>query len=231
MPQRSWASGTGPGPIAPDGSAVELYAALGPGPDADIVDAAVPAGAAILELGAGAGRTAHELHARGHHVVAVDESPEMLARVRDVVTVCETIEDLSLGRAFDAVLMASHLVNVPDDGLCDRMLRTCRRHVRPGGTVILQRHAPGWFDDPPRSLEGGGPADAATALREVTRPGPGLLSATAEYRLDGRVWTHSFTVRRLDDARLDRVLADAGLALDAYLTADRTWVRAVPAAA
>jgi hypothetical protein len=43
------------------------------------------------------------------------------------------------------------------------------------------------------------------------------------------VWAQSFTARRLDDAELADVLADVGLAVDAYLTGDGSWVRAVPA--
>ncbi len=43
---------------------------------------AAGAGASILELGCGAGRVTHPLVALGHPVVAVDESPEMLAHVR-----------------------------------------------------------------------------------------------------------------------------------------------------
>jgi len=53
----------------------------------EIVHAAVPPGASILELGAGAGRVTHPLVALGHPVVAVDESAEMLARIRGAETV------------------------------------------------------------------------------------------------------------------------------------------------
>jgi hypothetical protein len=44
-----------------------------------------------------------------------------------------------------------------------------------------------------------------------------------------RVWTQSFTTERLDDQALAAALTEAGLAVDAYLTADGSWVRAVPA--
>ena len=42
------------------------------------------------------------------------------------------------------------------------------------------------------------------------------------------MWTHAFTTRRLDDGELGAALAEAGLAVDAYLTGDGSWVRAVP---
>jgi SAM-dependent methyltransferase len=220
-------SGTGPGVITPDGCAVDLYALLPPMGEPGIVHAAVPAGASILELGAGAGRVTHPLVALGHRVVAVDESPEMLAYVRGAETVRSRIQDLDLGRRFDAVLLASHLVNVADHPLRRRFLEVCRGHVRDGGCVLVQRHPPGWFEE---AAEGERTADGITfRLRDLRRPGPGLLAATVEYQVGERVWTQSFTTERLDDQALAAALAEAGLAVDAYLTEDGSWVRAVPA--
>jgi SAM-dependent methyltransferase len=54
----------------------------------------VPSGASILELGSGAGRVTHPLVELGYAVTAVDESAEMLARVRGARTVRSTIERL-----------------------------------------------------------------------------------------------------------------------------------------
>jgi hypothetical protein len=48
--------GRGPGVIAPDGSAVELYRLLAPQGEHEIVRKAVPADGSLLELGCGAGR-------------------------------------------------------------------------------------------------------------------------------------------------------------------------------
>jgi hypothetical protein len=67
-------------------------------------------------------------------------------------------------------------------------------------------------------------------LRDLRRPGPGLVAATAEYQVGERVWTQTFTAERLDNQALEAALAEAGLAADAYLTPDSSWVRAVPAA-
>lgn len=90
--------GTGPGAITPDGCAVELYARLSVGSEPDIIAAAVPAGAHILELGCGVGRVTHPLLERGFTVTAVDESPEMLERVHGARTICSPIEQLETGR-------------------------------------------------------------------------------------------------------------------------------------
>jgi len=206
---------------------VELYSLLPPMGEPGIVHAAIPAGAEILELGAGAGRVTRPLLELGHPVVAVDESAEMLARVRGAETVRARIQELHLGRRFDVVLLASFLVNTPDRELRGRFLAACREHVRDDGCVLVQRHEPRWFDE---AAEGERTGAAITfRLRDLARPGPGLLSATVEYQVGERIWTQSFTAERLDDGQLAAALAEAGLATDAYLTGDGSWVRAVPA--
>jgi len=220
-------TGTGPGVITPDGCAVGVYELLPPMGEPGIVHAGIPAGASILELGAGAGRVTHPLLALGHPVVAVDESPEMLARIRGAETVPARIQDLVLGRRFDAVLLASFLVNVADHSLRRRFLEVCRDHVADGGCVLIERHPPGWFDQAAERERTIG--DITFRLRDLRRPGPGLLAATVEYQVGDRVWAQSFTTERLDDERLAAALAEAGLAVDAYLTGDGSWVRAVPA--
>jgi hypothetical protein len=152
----------------------------------------------------------------------------MLAHVRGAETVRARIQDLALGRRFDAVLLASFLVNTPDRALRGRFLRACGEHVADGGQVLAQRHPPAWFDD---AAEGEQTIEGITfRLRDLGRPGPGLLAATAEYQVGERIWTQTFTTERLDDGALAAALAEAGLAVDAYLTGDGSWVRALPSA-
>jgi SAM-dependent methyltransferase len=139
MTEASRPYGTGPGAITPDGCAVDFYAQLPAWGEPAIVHDAAGARASILELGCGTGRITRPLAALGHEVVAVDESPEMLAHVRDGQTVCARIEDLRLGRRFDAVLLASHLINADDDTRI-AFLDACRRHVADDGCVIIQHH-------------------------------------------------------------------------------------------
>jgi SAM-dependent methyltransferase len=206
---------------------VELYALLPPMGEPGIVHAAVPAGAEVLELGAGAGRVTHRLLELGHPVVAVDESAEMLARIRGAETVLARIQELRLGRRFEVVLLGSFLVNTPDRELRRRFLTACREHVRDDGCVLVQRHEPAWFDE---AAEGERTSGGITfRLRDLERPGPGLLAATVEYQVGERRWTQWFTAERLDDRQLAAALGEVGLAVDAYLTADGSWVRAVPA--
>lgn len=223
---RSWAQGAGPGAITPDGCPIEVYALLSPHDEPEIVHAAVPDSAAILELGAGTGRITHPLLAFGHHVVAVDESADMLRHIKGAQTVHASIETLDLARRFDAVLFASYLIDIPDEELRQSWLAACRRHVRDDGCVVIQRHTPEWIDSAvphERDVDG-----VIFRMREVTRPSPHLISVVMEYEFEGRRWTHSFTHARISDPELVGNLAEAGLVIDDYLTENRSWIRARP---
>jgi hypothetical protein len=67
-------------------------------------------------------------------------------------------------------------------------------------------HPPSWFEE---AAEGERTADGTTfRLRDLRRPGPGLLAATVECQVGGRVWTQSFTTERLDDQALAAALAE-----------------------
>jgi SAM-dependent methyltransferase len=211
--------------ITPDGCAVDFYALMPDFGEPAIVHEAAGAGASILELGCGTGRVTHPLIALGHPVVAVDESPEMLAHVRGAETVRARIQDLSLGRRFPAVLLGSHLVN-DDDETRAAFLDACRRHVADDGCVIIQQHTPEWFE---RAGDSEVTRDGVVyRLHDVSRPAPNLVSATVEYVVGDRRWTQTFTTMRLDETELAAALADAGLRLDRYLTEDRSWFRAIP---
>jgi SAM-dependent methyltransferase len=220
--------GTGPGPITPDGSAVEFYATLSAHGEPELIHGAIPAGATILELGAGTGRITHRLIELGHEVVAVDQSPDMLAYIHGAETVCSPIESLTLDRTFDLVLLMSHVIETADDDLRDAFLRTCRRHVSDGGSVILERMPPEWYDTvvPSERL---GDDGRITRLGDLSRPAPDLLAATTEYVVGDRRWTHTFVSKRLDDDFLAAALARADLTMGGFLNDDRAWVHAWPA--
>lgn len=223
----SHVSGSGPGAITPDGCAVELYSLLPAGETPGLIHEAIPAGASVLDLGAGVGRIADPLVGLGHAVVAVDESPQMLEHVRDAETVCSRIEELRLEQGFDVVLLASHLVNVPDDSARASLLATCAFHLRPGGVVLVERFTRAWVDE-----LAGGTNDSLglrSELKVLERPHPGFVTAAVEYQAGGRRWTQTFTTRGLDDDELSEQLAVVGLQLDRVLTADATWVSAVSA--
>ncbi|MFH8705892.1 class I SAM-dependent methyltransferase [Streptomyces rubrogriseus] len=218
--------GTGPGAITPDGCAVELYSRLPAGAEPDIVAAVVPEGARILELGSGVGRMTHPLLERGFEVTAVDESAEMLERVRGARTVCSPIEDLDLGERFDAVMLASFLVHAGDVEVRRGLLRTCARHVAEDGCVLIQREGADYHTNLPR--ERVDPSGFTIRILSADPVGDGVNSVRAEYEFPDAVWTQTFRARPLTREQFEEALGEAGLAVDRYLTDDGTWVRAVP---
>lgn len=54
------------------------------------------------------------------------------------------------------------------------------------------------------------------------------MSATIEYAMGERRWTHSFTARRLDDEALPGVLDASGLRLGRLLDDAGCWILAHP---
>ncbi|WP_395572557.1 class I SAM-dependent methyltransferase [Streptomyces sp. BK79] len=218
--------GTGPGPITPDGCAVELYSRLPAGAEPGIVAAAVPEGARVLELGSGVGRMTHPLVERGFAVTAVDESAEMLEHVRGARTIRSPIEDLDLGERFDAVLLASFLVHAGDVEVRRGLLRTCARHVAEDGCVLIQREGADYHTNLPR--ERIDPAGFTVRILSSEPVGDGVHSVRAVYEFPDAVWTQTFRARPLTEAQFEEALGEAGLRVDRYLTDDGTWVRAVP---
>ncbi|WP_405737975.1 class I SAM-dependent methyltransferase [Streptomyces sp. NBC_00028] len=219
--------GTGPGAITPDGCAVELYARLPVYDEPDIIAAAVPAGAHILELGCGVGRVTHPLLERGFRVTAVDESPQMLARVQGARTICGTVEDLDLAETFDVVMLASFLVHAGDAEVRRGMLRACARHVAEGGCVLIQREGEDYHTNLPR--ERVDPSGFTLRMVSAEPVGDGVNAVRAEYEFPDAVWTQTFLARPLTKEQFEEALREAGLRVDKYLTEDRIWVRAVRA--
>jgi SAM-dependent methyltransferase len=217
--------GTGPGEITPDGCAVEFYALLPAMGEAPVVHAAVPAGASILELGCGTGRILRPLAELGHPVLGVDESAAMLARAGDLPTVCSPIETLRLDRTFGAVLLASTMINTnPEQRRA--FLATCRRHVGPGGVVVIQQTAPRWFSgDEPSQPEVAGIRRVVRTARRTDR----YVDVEVEYHAGDRTWTHAFRPHQISDQELAADLASAGLEFGRWLTDNRAWFTAVPA--
>ncbi|MFI7014858.1 class I SAM-dependent methyltransferase [Streptomyces sp. NPDC050164] len=218
--------GTGPGAITPDGCAVELYSRLPVGDEPDVIAAAAPTGARILELGSGVGRMTHALLERGFKVTAVDESAEMLERVRGARTICSPIEDLDLGEKFDVVLLASFLVHAGDAEVRRGLLRTCVRHVAEGGSVLIQREGEDYHTNVPR--ERVDPSGFTVRIVSSEPVGDGVDSVRAEYEFPDAVWTQTFRARPLTREQFEEALEETGLRVDQYLTEDRVWVRAVP---
>ena len=214
-----------PGPVAPDGSPVEFYRLFPDRGEANVVHTAVPPGCEILELGCGAGRMTHRLVELGHRVVAVDNSPEMLATLRSAETILADIESLDLGRRFPGVVLASYLVNTRDHAQRRAFLDTCARHVTRDGSVLIQRAHPEeeWArGDSSESTAG----EARIRTRILERDG-NVLHAIGEFSIGGSTWTQEYWSELLDDEAIQAALAESGLVVRRWLGEDGEWLEAI----
>jgi SAM-dependent methyltransferase len=218
---------SGPGTITRDGCAVDLYRRLPAFGEPELIHANLPPAAHVLDLGAGVGRIADPLVALGHHVVAVDDSPEMLSHVHAARPVCSRIETLDLPERFDGVIMASHLANTPTDQERHALYAAARRHVAPTGLVLVEWHPPEWFDSldigttEPRTL------GDVTSWLEVHAVDADGVDATVTYALGDSTWTQRFQARRFTEPELRADLAACDLAFDGYLSQPH-WFRVRP---
>jgi len=208
--------------VTPDGSPVEFYRRLPAEGEPELIHAVIGPGTSVLDLGCGPGRIAGPLVALGHPVTGVDDGPGMIAALPDGVEgIVADARQVRLGRRFGAVLLASHLVNAPDDGAA--FVATAAAHLERGGTVIGETYPPGW-----EPAAGVGTirrlGDAHVELVRATVV-DGVLDAEVRYGVDDREWHQSFRARLLDEAGLRALLAAEGLQFDGWL--DRPgWFRA-----
>jgi SAM-dependent methyltransferase len=209
--------------VAPDGSPIALYLTLPGADEATVVHTAIPASAAILELGCGVGRVTRHLVALGHTVTGVDNSDAMLAHaahLNGVETVLADIATLDLSpRTWPVVILASRMVN---DENGSNFLAAARRHLTDSGTVLVERHEPGWIDAA-RSASDARHGVSFT-LVGVDHTVPGILRATMIYEVEGTTYRQRIVSYEVDDERLDAIAARAGLRVTAFLDESRTWV-------
>jgi SAM-dependent methyltransferase len=196
--------------VAPDGSPVEVYRRLPDRGEGGLVARAVPPPAELRERRGGTGRVTRQLVAHGYDVVAVDESPEMLEHVRDVPTVRARIEDVDLGRRFDAALLLSNLLTV-DPVQRRAFLDACARHA---ARVVVETLPLGWSPVTSESLR-------------IDRIEDGVAHGEVFY--EGG-WSHAFAMHVFADEReLRAALAAADWQLEAWLDRARGWFTAVRA--
>ncbi len=200
--------------VAPDGSPVAFYRRLPATGEPELIHAAIGAGTSILDLGCGPGRIAGPLAALGHPVVGVDDGPGMIAALPPAVEgIVADARVVRLGRTFGVVLLASHLVNAPDDG--PAFAATAAAHLEVGGLVVGETYPPGW--DAASSV--GCPQRLGDARIEVIRAAVDgdRLEAEVHYGVDGIDWRQAFSARLLDEVALRALLDGAGLAFARWL--------------
>ena len=205
--------------IALDGSPVEAFALLPPGPGPDLIAQATPDGGSVLELGCGAGRLLKPLSAKGYRCAGVDNSPDMLERVPPAIAAhLADIETCDLGERFDVAVLASFLVNTPDAAKRDAYLRAAARHAP---TVVVQRLDPELI---PGAVDAESEADGVLyEMRDVDTDG-GMFRATMRFTIDSATYEHRYEGVVLDDGAIERAAARANLRVDRYLDGQRTWL-------
>jgi SAM-dependent methyltransferase len=93
----------------------------------------------VLDVGAGTGRVALDLAARGHAVVALDSEADLLEALRvraqglPVETVVADAQAFDLGRAFGLVIVPMQTIQLLGDR--PAFLRAAHAHLRPGGIL------------------------------------------------------------------------------------------------
>jgi SAM-dependent methyltransferase len=189
--------------------------------------AALAGGRPVLELGAGSGRLAVALAARGLDVWALDASPAMVERLRAkpggdrVHAVIGDMAETDLGPGaprFGVVLCAFNtLFNLTDRDAQRRCLARVAALLAPGGQLVVEAFVP----------QPGGEDEAAVAAVEprhigldevvltVSRLDPATRTVTGQHvqiRESG-IRLRPWVLHYASPAELDALAADAGLAL------------------
>lgn len=141
----------------------------------------------VLELGCGTGRVTRALAGRAARVVAVDLSPELLARARRRLATCAAVtlvladmRSLDLGDVFDLVVAPDdpfvHLLSGDDR---DAALEAVARHLAPGGRFVIDGM---WWT--PGELAAARGAAGLTKDRLCRYEGPGNLHVHETWHAD-----------------------------------------------
>lgn len=120
--------------------------------EARLVDVLAPRGARILDAGAGIGRVAGALAARGHDVTAVEKDPDLVARSRSLFPGVPVLECDILGltpalleragrpTAYDVIVVVGNVMVYLAEDSEVRALRTLAALLAPGGRVLVGFH-------------------------------------------------------------------------------------------
>jgi len=206
--------------VARDGSPVAVYLALPSEPDVSRIRSLVRGRKTILDLGCGPGRIANPLAAEGHTVVAVDDSPAMLAHVVGAETMLRDVSALHLDRRFDVVLALSHLINGRDRWHRLELLRVCREHLEEDGIVVVQRYRPDWVPAASESAI----HDITVRLHDVVHHDDGSFAAVVTYAIGPQSWSQSFEAAIVDDDELNSLALASDLAVRGTVDDDDGWV-------
>jgi SAM-dependent methyltransferase len=169
--------------------APELYDLLFDSLDFDLpywVETARAASGPVLELGCGTGRVLLPVAKAGVDIDGLDAAPAMIARLRTKAAAAglnlraevADMRSFEMGRRYRLAFCAfngfAHCETVADQLAC---LRAARRHLEPGGAIVLHMSYPGpayWAE----------PEGQAVLEHEVVRPGGGKVQMWDDRRKD-----------------------------------------------
>jgi hypothetical protein len=142
----------------------------------------------------------------------------------NIVTVHGDIEALTLDWKFDAVVLASYLVNTADQVQRSRFLVACRDHVTDHGVVVIQRVDPTtrWVCGA-TSIFGG----VRVQLIDAALSGR-VIRARLGYQIGEQIFEQAIVTEILDDQALTDALVQAELKFERWLDPARTWLVARP---
>ena len=163
----------------------------------------LPAGARVIDIGCGAGRSTRWLEGRGYRVLSVDVSAEMLRRTQlgrpDAWTALADMRALPVAScSFDGLTAFFSLVHVPKAEV-PQALQEFRRVLKPGGTVLVSVRRGQSDDEKEKSWTGGHAIHFTDFIEDELE---GLLteagfrvagSEKCEALMDGDHTTHIFT--------------------------------------
>jgi len=219
-----FAKGSGPGVQSPDGCSVEAYKLQPYLGELDDVLTLLPTQATVLELGCGTGRLTQVLVEQGHQVTVVDNCNDMLHAISLQVDkhYCD-IASLELGKTFDAVILASSLINVPDTDIRHGFLK---RHLRPNGFLYAERHDPQLIA---AIVEGerGQIGVLEVEFTDVAREGP-ITHMKVSYRHAENCWEHTFDTYSLTEPDVKHALNHCSLQFVRWVDGNARWLQAKP---
>ena len=121
------------------GDYADCFASEKPDQDLRAFMAALPAGAAVLDLGCGPGNAAAMMAAEGFTAEAWDASPEMVETARTrygVEARVAAFQDLEAEAAYDGIWANFSLLHAPKDQFPSHLARI-HRALKPGGVLHL----------------------------------------------------------------------------------------------
>jgi SAM-dependent methyltransferase len=178
----------------------------------------------VLDVGAGGGRVALELQARGHEVVAIDSSPgavEVCRRrgVRDArLCAFEQIDD-SLGMFDSVVMLGNNLGLFGSPTRAKRLLRRLHRMTNPGARIVAESR------DVERRGEADRPWHIRYRLRNVERGRlPGQIRLRVRFRDMVGPW---IDYPMVSPEELEGILRGTGWQLSTTLDSDDTYIAVI----